>query len=189
MKLTKSLWITILAVVFFSCGSTKVEPAPVVVEEPVIEEPAPVPVPVEKTEKEKEYERSVGDIDVSLDTFTQDKNAILAIIDELAVVMKNYDYTSWLTYLDRESISYWSKRPNLSVAQKKLPVKNLQLRTLEDYFKHVFIPARRGKKVTEIRYNSDKNIKAVQVQEDVDIVYYNFNKINNVWKVHIPENE
>jgi len=179
--------VAFLSIFFTACGSTKVE----AVSEPVVEE---VPVqenlpPVEKTDEEKEYERSIGDTGVSLDTFTQDKNAILAIIRELAVVMKNYDYKSWLTYLDEESKTYWSRKPNLSAAQKKLPVKGLQLRTLEDYFKHVFVPARRGKEVTEIRYISDKNIKAVQVQEDVDIVYYNFNKINNVWKLHIPENE
>ncbi len=190
MKLTTTMTIlgcAFLAAVFTACGSTKVEAVPEpVVEEPVVQE---VAAPVEKTEEEKEYERSIGDTGVSLDTFTQDKNAILAIIKELAVVMKNYDYKAWLTYLDEESKTYWSKKPNLSAAQKKLPVRGLQLRTLEDYFKHVFVPARRGKEVTEIRYISDKNIKAVQVQEDVDIVYYNFNKINNVWKLHIPENE
>lgn len=193
MKILSVLAIFVFVAACISCGSTKVEPAPVpppvvvepVVEEPVVEEPAPV----EKTAEEKEYERSVGDTDVSIDTFNTDKNAILEIIKELDVVMKNYDYKSWLNYLDEESISYWSKRPNLSAAQKKLPVKGLTLRTLEDYFKHVFVPARRGKKVTEIRYNSDKNIKAVQIQDGVDIVYYNFNKKGDVWKVHIPENE
>ncbi len=188
MKLTTIIslsGIVFLTVIFTACGSTKVEAVPVV-EEVVVQEEV---VPAEKSEEEKEYERSIGDTGVSLDTFNQDKNAILAIINELADVMKSYNYNAWLTYLDDASISYWSKKPNLSAAQKKLPVKGLQLRTLEDYFKHVFVPARRGKQVTEIRYISDKNIKAVQVQEDVDIVYYNFNKINNVWKLHIPENE
>ena len=188
MKLTTIIsfsGIVFLTVIFTACGSTKVEAVPVV-EEVVVQEEV---VPAEKSEEEKEYERSIGDTGVSLDTFNQDKNAILAIINELADVMKSYNYNAWLTYLDDASISYWSKKPTLSAAQKKLPVKGLQLRTLEDYFKHVFVPARRGKQVTEIRYISDKNIKAVQVQEDVDIVYYNFNKINNVWKLHIPENE
>ena len=193
IKLKAILGVIFCAGLIVSCGSTKVEEVPApepVAEVPVVEIPAePEPAPVEKTAEEKEYERSVGNTDISLDTFTQDKNAILAIIQELYVVMKDYNYNAWLTYLDPESISYWSKRPNLSAAQKKLPVKGLQLRTLEDYFRHVFVPARRGKEVTEIRYISDKNIKAVQVQDNVDIVYYYFNKINNVWKVHIPENE
>ena len=146
---------------------------------------------VPKTEEEKEYERSVGTADVSVDTFTKDKAEIRRIIQELDVVMQEYNYKAWLTYLDADSISYWSKKANLTAAQKKLPIKGLQLRTLEDYFKYVFVPSRKGKEIKEeLRYISDKNLQAVQVQEDeAVIVYYNFNKIDDAWKLHIPENE
>ena len=137
--------ISLLGLAWVSCGSTKVEPEPVIeepvvqepiVEEPVVEEPAQEPEPVvdepQKTEEEMEYERSVGTTTISVDMFTQDKNTILRIIDELSVVMKQMDYKLWRTYLDKESIEYWSRPANLRTAQKRLPIKGLKLNSLED---------------------------------------------------------
>ena len=207
-KMLKSIVIctilSLLGFAFVSCGSTKVEPEPVVEEpvvieepapeepviaEPVIEEPEPEPEP-QKSEEEMEYERSVGSTTVSVDTFTQDKNTILRIIKELSGVMKNMDYKLWRTYLDKDSIEYWSRPANLRKAQNRLPVKGLKLNSLEDYFKYVFVPARARSEVNEIRYVSDTYVKAVQVKEDKgekqDIIYYYFNKIDNKWMLHLP---
>lgn len=198
----------VLAALLVSCGSTKVEPPAPVVEEapPAVEEPEPAPVaeelppaveeePVVEPEKEPEpvddeYARSVGDIAVSRDTFAEDKETILRIISELDSIMKdsnsNQSYNAWLGYVDQESIDYWKLRKNLQKAEKRLPVKGIKLQNLQDYFKQVFCPARKGREVTEIRYISDTYVKAIQVQERQDIVYYYFNKINGKWMVHIP---
>lgn len=172
------------------------EPVPVVEEktpepepEPVIEENAPEPEPVvevQKTEPKDEYERSVGDVSVSRDTFAEDKERILKIISSLDIVMRDIDYKSWLAYVDKDSISYWSKPANLKKAQSRLPVKGLRLTSLEDYFKYVFIPARKGREITEIRYISDSYIKAIEVGEAQDIVYYYFKKIGGYWMVNLP---
>lgn len=194
--------------VFVSCGSTKVEPSvakeskseestPVVapaVEEPApaVEEPAPAVVeePTVEEPVDDEYSRSVGDVQVSRDTFLDDKEKVLQIISELDAIMKdpgnNKSYSAWLGYVDQESINYWKLRKNLQKAEKRLPVRGIKLQSLQDYFKQVFVPARRGREVTEIRYISDTYIKAIQVQEKQDIVYYYFNKIGGKWMVHIP---
>lgn len=196
----------LLASIFLnSCGSTKVaapEPAaPAEPELPVKEEP-PVPeapvaeVPAAQepevqvvSDTDDEYSRSVGNVSVSRDVFAEDKERVLKIISELSIVMKDMDYKSWLNYVDKESINYWSMPANLKKAQGRLPVKGLRLLTLQDYFKYVFVPARKGKEVTEIRYISDKYIKAIQVLESEDIVYYYFNKIDGYWMVNIPKIE
>lgn len=172
-----------------------------VVEEPPVSEPEPAPVdkqpepetapepavePEPVPEPEDEYSRSVGTVSVSRDTFAEDKDKILKIISELDTVMKDFDYRSWLTYVDQETIDYWSRPVNLRKAQNRLPVKGLRLSSLQDYFKYVFVPARKGRQVTEIRYISDKYIKAIEVGEEQDIVYYYFNKIDGRWMVHIP---
>lgn len=195
-SLLKTAAVTALFTLFFaSCGSTQVEPTPAVEEpvqeEPTVAEPAPAPAetpkPVQKTAEDLEYERSIGNAGVSRNTFEDDKAAILRIIKELATVMKTLNYKSWVTYLDQETIDYWSRPANLRKAQARLPIKGLQLKTLEDYFKYVFVPARTGREVTEIRYVSPTYVKAVQVtKEDKDIVYYYFNKINGKWMVNIP---
>lgn len=158
------------------------EPVPEPVQEPVVVEEKSEPVP----EPEDEYSRSVGTVSVSRDTFAEDKDKILKIISELDTVMKDFDYRSWLTYVDQETIDYWSRPVNLRKAQNRLPVKGLRLSSLQDYFKYVFVPARKGRQVTEIRYISDKYIKAIEVGEEQDIVYYYFNKIDGRWMVHIP---
>lgn len=188
-KIAGYLFVCAAALSVFSCGSAKVEePAPVVEEkkEPVVEVAEVVPEPVVQAPVDDEYARSVGDVSVSRDTFEEDKSKILRIIDELSKVMNEMDYRLWLKYVDSESVNYYSQPSNLKKAQARLPVKGLKLNSLQDYFKYVFVPARRGRNVTEIRYISDNYIKAIQVQENQDIVYYYFNKINGFWMVHIP---
>ena len=170
-------------------------PAPpaVAVVEP---EPEPEPVLIEKSEEEQEYERSVKQLEgvtVTQEEFNADKAAVLELIDELDEVMKKENYSAWLKYLDEESIKYWSQRSNLQTAQKRLPVKGLRLTSLKDYFRYIFIPSRVGRKVDEIRYETDTNVKVVQIRKDDeghyegDTVYYNLRKINGKWKVHLPE--
>ncbi|MBO7639238.1 MAG: hypothetical protein J6S91_09715 [Treponema sp.] len=143
-------------------------------------------------QKNEEYERSVGKSTtaaVTMQVFEEDKKDILNIISKLDTVMKNRDYKTWLTYLNDESIRYWSNRSNLAKAETRLPVKGLQLTNLEDYFKYVFIPSRSGRRVDEIRYENDKQVKAVQVNGSTDVVYYNFEKnANGVWKLRLPSN-
>ena len=202
MKLSKLAYKSFFCVVGFafagaviSCGSTNVAPAPLVEETPAEPEVAPEPeAPVAEPEPEPvvddEYSRSVGDVAVDRDTFIDDKEQVLKIIAELDTVMRSKDYNSWLTYVDKESINYWMLRKNLQKAEKRLPVKGIKLRELKDYFNYVFLPARAGRTVSEIRYISDTYIKAVQVQGEGEseqvTVYYYFNKIDGRWMVHLP---
>ena len=138
---------------------------------------------------ESEYERATKDLvdeKVSRETFEEDKKTILQKISELNSIMKNFDYNSWINYIDQSSINYWSLKSNLSSASKKLPVKGIQLKSLQDYFRYVFVPSRMGRKIDEIRYISSKSIKAVQVRDEDIIIFYNFKKINGEWFVELP---
>ena len=179
------------------------EPTEAVVEEMKEEPPAPVQKQepadekVEKKEKPKEdvqpqspiddeYARSVGNVAVTKDRFVEDKAEILGIIEKLATIMKEKNCGAWMNLLDEESISYWKQKQNLKKAQTRLPIKGIQLRTMEDYFKYIFIPARQNRTITEIRYISDKYVKAIEMKESVDYVYYYFNKVDGKWMLHLP---
>jgi hypothetical protein len=175
--------------VFVGCVATDkneivaVEDITTQVEEIVLE-----PFPVIQDSVDEEYKRSTEnlvDVVISADDFTADKAKIMEIISELEVIMKNVNYNSWIRYLTNASIQYWSSSANLYQVSQKLPVKGLKLRSLEDYFKFVFIPSRIGREVTEIRYISPTLVKAVQVSENTDIIYYNFEKINNKWYIKL----
>ena len=171
-----------------SCASAKAAEEPVQ-QQPAAETPAPVETPAEvpvPAAQEDEYARSVGTTAVSKDTFAEDKTNILAIIAKLDIIMKDFDYKSWTLYVEPDSLAYWQQPENLKKAQSRLPIKGLQLRSLEDYFKYVFVPSRAGRVVTEIRYIDDTTVKAVQVQENQDIIYYYFKKIDRSWMLRLP---
>ena len=143
-------------------------------------------------ENEEEYLRSINNLQaeevVTKSEFEEDKAAILAIIEELAEIMEEEDFNAWMNYISKDSKTYYSNPKNIRKAQKKLPDKTLQLYGIKDYFKHVFIPARKNRRVDEIRYISKSYVKAVQVKDDSSIVvYYYFIKENGKWIVHIPE--
>lgn len=144
-----------------------------------------------KTSQELEYERATKDLVnevVSIETYENDKKIILQKIQELNVIMKDKRYSAWLNYIDKNSIDYWSQKRNLATASKQLPIKGIQLKSLEDYFKYLFIPSRMGRQIDEIRYISSTSIKAIQVgkQSNDIIVFYNFKKINDEWFVELP---
>lgn len=144
-------------------------------------------VPVENISKiDDEFGRSTQGVKITRAEFNADKNEILQTIRELSVIMTDYDFNAWMKYIDPESLRYWSNPRNLLNASKRLPSKT-RLSNLNDYFRYVFVPSRKGRSVEEIRYISKDSVKAVQPMQDRDIVYYNFVRRNGKWMVNIPE--
>lgn len=181
----------LLAALFATgCTSTKVEPEPTVQVDPVIEEvPEVIEEPVVEVPEDDEYERSTKNIEVSKDIWEEDKKAIVHIIENLEIIMQENDYNAWLTYIDQESMNYWSKKSNLQKAASRHPIKGIKFNNLRDYFMMVFIPSRKGRPAPEIRYDTETQIRAVVMNEDgTDTTYYNFQKVGGKWKVHLPEN-
>ena len=197
--------LAVLTGVLLSSCATKqeeetIEPqAPVTEEQETVEEPLDIPeedegvilIQEEGDGSDDEYLRSIANLDeaeaVSKQEFTDDKNEILEIISELAIVMETKDTLTWLGFIDEESKEYYKNPVNLRKAQRKLPNKLIELKTIEDYFKFVFIPARRNSQIDEIRYISRTHVKAVQLREDgPDAIYYEFKKQNGKWLVYIP---
>ena len=158
------------------------------VEEPKKIEETPVPAPAKEENKDMaEYKRSVAEnTTIDFDTFAEDKKQIMKIIEELIVIMKDGDDIKWRNYVEKSSLQYWSDVSHLAAYSKKLPQKTVRMKTLKDYFKWVFVPSRKGQTIDEIRYISNENIKAVQVRDDKDIVYYYFRKENGKWKIFLP---
>ena len=82
---------------------------------------------------------------------------------------------------------FTSQSDTVITKENKSDVDIMSFSTYEDYFKYVFIPARNGRRIDEIRYENSKTIKAVQVNGDVDTVYYYFKKSSDdTWKLHLP---
>ncbi len=141
------------------------------------------------TEQDAEYMRSIAAVSTSetitMDTFTQDKKEILELIDQIEVAMKSNNYSKWVSYIEPNSVRYWQSSKNLKEIEGRLPVKGIKIKTMQDYFKYIFIPARTDRNVDEIRYISGSLVKAVQVQGETDIIYYTFEKINGKWMLKL----
>lgn len=176
----KTLFIILAGLIIISCSSTKNQETP---QTPQKEESIQQP---ESLAEDEEYSRSTFNVNITREEFLNDKNEILAIIAKLSDIMSNYDYEAWIPYIDKQSLEYWSNPINLKNASKRLPIKNQRLGNLNDYFRMVFVPSRKNRTVEEIRYISRDSVKAVEVRDDADIVYYNFVKTNGKWMVKIP---
>ncbi|MDR1785778.1 MAG: hypothetical protein LBR23_04855 [Spirochaetaceae bacterium] len=133
-----------------------------------------------------EYERSVGDLAeaVPLETFVADKNAVMSAIRELEAAMRNGDAALWRVYLSPDSKSYLSDPANMKPITDRLRNK-IRIQSDEEYFKYVFIPSRRGRTIDEIRYISPEEIKAVEVRQNTDIIYYYFENYDGKWLVKL----
>ena len=196
MKKIYILFALILGVCLVSCGSTPVEEkakpeAPVEKETKTsVDEVELINEEVKAEEDEEEYLRSTQALSaeelVTKDEFSEDKAEILRIIKELQKVMEKEDVEDWLSYVDTASKNFYSNPANIRKVQKKLPNKAIVLNGIGDYFKYVFIPSRKNREITEIRYISKTNTKAVQVNEDHSITrYYQFIKVNGKWYVQL----
>jgi hypothetical protein len=206
MKKIYVLFLLILGVCLISCGSQPKaeEKKP---ESPYVEEVETVEAVDEVVEADEdedvellnedvdlvdddEYIRSTQDLSaeelVTKDEFTEDKAEILRIIKELQKVMEKEDVEAWLSYVDKDSKNFYSNPANIRKVNKKLPNKAIVLNGIGDYFKYVFIPSRKNREITEIRYISKTNTKAVQVHDDGSITrYYQFIKVNGKWYVQL----
>lgn len=204
MKKIYVLFTIILGICLISCGSAPVaeekKPETPVVEETTVEEVEDVVDAEDEVElineevqeetDDEEYLRSTKALSaeelVTKDEFAEDKAEILRIIKELQKVMEKEDVEAWLKYVDKDSKTFYSNPANIRKVQKKLPNKAIVLNGIGDYFKYVFIPSRKNREITEIRYISKTNTKAVQVNEDKSITrYYQFIKVNGKWYVQL----
>ena len=142
------------------------------------------------TEKNSEYDKAVKRVSgetITVDTYEADLAAITTIITELDAVMTQRNYDKWCSYVEPSSITYWKNPSHLAKASARLPRKDVKVKNLFDYFNYVFIPSRVGHTVENIRYINSKSVKAVQIKEnETEIVYYNFVKVNGKWMVQLP---
>ena len=126
-KILHAALITLASILLFSCKSTDVPEEPQEKTEPVVQE---VKEPETPAPEDDEFSRSTQEVSITVEEFNADKKAILDIIKELSYVMQDRDYNKWLTYIEPESVTYWSNPNNLKQASKRLPVKGMKLANL-----------------------------------------------------------
>ena len=130
------------------------------------------------TSNYRNFSKSVSD---------SDKIEINRLLDDMSIIIEGRRFDDWLIYIDEDSKKYWSDPQNLKKAQDKIPIKGLNIKSLKDYFKYVFVPARRNHNVHEIRCISENRAKAVERYGNKDLIIYYLRKNSGRWQVTIPQ--
>jgi len=185
---------TILAaIVIVSCGSNPVTvPVEVPVSIPVdkpneIKQPEPEPVFIE-------VPATFDPAKVSREYRYSTKTEVQDFIDDINDIISRENFRAWRALLSQEYIEDISSADYLRYTseQPAMKTRNIVLRTLEDYFRHVVVPSRHNlnydSKDIDIEFISLHRVKAFTTftnsdGEEVRLRLYDLEKINNKWTI------
>lgn len=120
---------------------------------------------------------------ISKEQYETEKSEIEALVEVLNTITSSKDYNRWLGYLSDEYREFYSNPEVLKAQTSRLPVKNLQLRNLKDYFNYVFVLSRQKCRVDDITYITPTRVKVIQKEPGKSLIIYNLEKFDGKWKL------
>jgi len=109
-------------------------------------------------------------------------------IEGLNKIISNKNYSSWRSALSTEYFRQISSSENLRQMSEQPALKNnnIVLRTPQDYFNFVVVPARSNSRVDDIQFIGKNRVKAFTVNknragEEQRLVLYDLEKVGNSW--------
>jgi hypothetical protein len=190
-----------------ACGSAPAaveQPAPQA--EPVVftaePAPAPAPVPEEAPPPPPPVEEAAFDPDlVSQEVFDTTKSDIQKLIQDLNGIIRNRNYTVWVTYLSEPYFNQINSSGYLEEVAEDLykrdqvvasrtgkdpkSVRKTKLESARDYFINVVIPSRRNDRVDDIEFVSKNQVIAYTVDDarGQRLILYNLENTSGEWKI------
>ncbi len=120
---------------------------------------------------------------ISREQYETEKTEIEALVEVLNAITSSKDYNRWLGYLSDEYREFYSNPDVLKAQTSRLPVKNLQLKNLKDYFNYVFVLSRQKCRVDDITYITPTRVKVIQKEPGKSLIIYNLEKFDGKWKL------
>jgi hypothetical protein len=203
MKNICSLCILIPVFFFGSCASKPETPVEIPVTTqtettPAITEPVPVtsqdptPVvnePVTETPQTDEVIAQFDTVTITKKTFENTKTEMQVVVDKLNKITLDRDYKSWLEWLSEEYYRTYSDPVTLETVSASLPIKNIKLRTIKDYFNYVFVPSRQNMRVDDIQFISPTRVYVImEITPKSPAAIYILEKTDEGWKL-VPKNQ
>jgi len=109
-------------------------------------------------------------------------------IEGLNKIISGKNYSAWRAALSTEYFRYISSSENLRQMSEQPALKNnnIVLRTPQDYFNYVVVPARSNSRVDDIQFIGKNRVKAFTVNknragEEQRLVLYDLEKVGNSW--------
>ena len=167
----------------------------------------PVEIKTEEVKTEAPSEYVIGEIKLSQEdkvVITEDfdpsninyeyylatREDVRRFIDDLNDIIKNQDYNTWKAILSPEYYAEISSTEHLDELSElpAMKTRNITLKTLEDYFSHVFIPSRANSRVDDIEFIGLYRVKAFTIHtnkagEEQRLLLYNLEKNGDMWRI------
>ena len=111
------------------------------------------------------------------------KSEIEEVVKKLNEITAKKDYGRWRYWLSTEYKKEFSKPEVLKKASEGLPsnLKGKQLKSIEDFFYYVFVPARQNGRVDDIEYLTPTKVRVFKIEPKRTLIFYNLEKIDNRW--------
>jgi hypothetical protein len=169
---------------------------PPAAEAPVAEEtprPGPEEPPVEapghespETAAQPQPEESFV---VTEEVYTKTFDEVEEFVRTLNDIIRRRDYSTWLTYLTEEYIRQKSD-PEYLREQSEMPLlkkNNVELRSLQDYFRYVVVPSRSQATIDDIEFIDEDHVKAISTIRGTRGILYLLERKNGGWKIGVWE--
>ncbi len=193
----KKLYPALILFVFFftACKTVPVDSAlpadPVTPIKPGVETPTestvkPIAAPTapETVSDEDTVVVQFDTITITKQTFKNTKSEIQLVVEDLNKITFSKNFESWQNYLTDEYRKNFSDLAILEKVSASLPVKNVQLRTLKDYFTYVFVPSRQNMRVDDIQFVSPTRVYVImEIAPKSPAAIYILEKTSGKWKL------
>lgn len=137
-----------------------------------------------KVEPQHEIIAEFGDVKITKKDYHDTMNELKVIVEALNKVAATSDYTKWLTFLSEKYKRTFSEVTTLNKTVEGLKKKNvtgLKLRSLQDYFKYVFVASRQNIRVDDIEFISPVRVNVLMITGGKRLLVYDLEKINGRW--------
>ena len=138
---------------------------------------------------ESEIIARFDDVIITKETYDQTKAEIEKIVGQLNGITSSKDYAKWLDLLSEEYKTEYSKPAVLKIVSEALPVKGVKLKSLQDYFLYVFVPARQRIRVDDINFTSPTHVEVLMKQGSKFLVIYSISNVSGSWKLVAPKHK
>jgi hypothetical protein len=108
------------------------------------------------------------------------------LIQKLNSIIRARDYDAWVSYLDGEYFAMLNSPSYLEHVSKSdiLMKQGISLKSAEDYFNHVVVPARANDRVDDIDFFSPVRVKAYTInQRGKKLRLYDLERTREGWKI------
>lgn len=164
------------------------EPAPEPQPEPEPEpqpEPEPEPPEPEKEVEPPEAPEGEEEVEVSDELYEQTFTEVEQTIAELNEIIADQNFNRWQEYLTEDYRRTYSNPEVLAESSQSavLVRNNIELESLQDYFRYVVVPSRANARLDDLVFVDEQTVEAIMEVRGQRYLLYLLKKVDNRWKL------